>query len=77
MEIIKDNPKLMYKENPNLMYGDDETDRVHNDKMNKLHQELRQKVNDRDDKLARQRELYGHFGGRRATRRRKFRGKSK
>ena len=73
------------KDNPNLMYGDDETDRVHNDKMNKLHQELRQKVNDRtkklnddrDDKLARQRELYGHFGGRRATRRRKFRGKSK
>lgn len=85
LESIKDNPNLMYKENPNLMYGDDETDRVHNDKMNKLHQELRQKVNDRtkklnddrDDKLARQREFYGHFGGRRATRRRKFCGKSK
>ena len=60
--------------------------------MNKLHQELRQKVNDRtkrlnddrDDKSARQGEFYGNFGGRRATRRRKykrttrkFRGKSK
>ena len=60
--------------------------------MNKLHQELRQKVNDRtkrlnddrDDKSARQSEFYGNFGGRRATRRRKykrttrkFRGKSK
>lgn len=70
------------KNNPYSMYGDDE-DRVHKELMTRLHDEMGKKVKDKTEKSELIKQMYGHYGGLRTTRRRrkykhttrKFRGK--